>query len=221
MLHSFKSTFIIAVRLLKNKIRNINKLIRIFFQILRIKEWMNACYEIHVIIRIMNIYLVRMVRFKVIFFIGDHRHIPGKFIPLIVHLSIGTVRVNVIVRNRYDLSFHLRICVSLFPHSFQRIPHGSFVGKKDNLFYFREVILHPVVDLKKTFPKLLIKLIHNIGFAIYKLVIYLKDQLTIFFQSLHRGGSLSLRIIDPLPNSYGGILTIQKAGDSRFHIPIV
>ena len=112
-------------------IRNIDKHIRIFFYILRIKKWMNACHKIHIIIGIMYKNHIRTMACKVKVSIRGNWYICRIQICLIMHIPKTAVRPFVKIGNRNHISVAIRIRIRRLPYTFQAIPHTCLIWKEN------------------------------------------------------------------------------------------
>ena len=119
----FKGVFIVGVRIVKDKIRDIYKLVRKILQIFRIKEGMDACDEIIFVIWIVNIYPVRMPAFEIIFGLVCHGNILWEQIPFVVLFPDTAVGIFVKIRDGDDIGIAGGGLVGLAPDGLKAVPH--------------------------------------------------------------------------------------------------
>ena len=125
----------------------------IFFQIFSVKPWMDTCYIVSIIIRIMYVNNIRFSFLKTIAFPIQHFYILRIILSLIMHLSKTSVRISLKVWNRYAICVTIRVLFRRQIDALQAVPHRRFIREKDNLFPRRNIMLHTVFYFQKLIPQ--------------------------------------------------------------------
>ena len=95
---------------------------------------MYACHIVCSIIRIMNINRIRSAFLQTVCIISCNWHIIWKQIPFIMHFPKTSIRIFIIIRNRYHICVAFRICIRCFPDTFQAVPHACLIRQEYDFF---------------------------------------------------------------------------------------
>ena len=109
---------------------------------------------VSLVIRVVNKNNIWLSFFYVVISIKGHRDILGKFFPLIVESSKRSILNTIIIGNRHYISITVRVSIGCHPDTFQRIPHGSFIGKKNHFQAYFYIISYAVFNRRQSFLKL-------------------------------------------------------------------
>ena len=150
MFHVINGFLVVRFDFGQYKVRNIHQLFCRLFQICAKESGVYAGHEIPVDIWIMDIDSIRLSFLEVIGLPVDDFDVFGIFVSFVMHLAEASVGISVIVWDRDAVGVTVWIFLCGKIHAFERVPHGSFVWKKSNLFTDGNIIY----ENDKTFSEL-------------------------------------------------------------------